>query len=479
MALFGQDRPDPAIQQLGGTLGDLITGGPRRRAEEGYLPRLQQNWDSFHALNRARISRAQANAREGLNPALVQRALGGDQAALGELGALTMGMATGQPNLSTFTGGAKDIAGMTMDRQIGEALALGDLPTAQRLSAVKTDRVLPELGANGGLVFTPVDGSTSLTPLGESELRTDDALVRQRQAGAASNYATADATRRRVGIAEQQFALERAGQWNPSGSKPAAGNRVFTFFEGGRQTSAPSPDGQHYFRPDGTLAPMPPSAVEITGSTAVAELQRDNIRSELDSVLGELGSTTPAPGVDPYARAVSTISGPLDAGLGRAATYVAGLAGDDYRRPQREAESYVDNVNQMVKSTLVNNPRFPQFEQRIVDRLLPGAGMSEGQQMARANELRRVLQNQIEQKRMDIGAADPVEARRINQDIRQITQILRYMNQGPASTRSGVQPSGAGVRVPVSRSARPQPLGEPQTPSGAAIDDLLSKYGVR
>lgn len=319
---------------------------------------------------------------------------------------------------------------------------LADGPVA--LGDVRGDMAIADRFAEGG-------GGMTVTPLGESRINRD-------RAAAASSYATANNANVRSQIAQAQFGLQRAGQWNPSGRQAeSAGNRVFTFFENGRQTTAVSPDGQNVFGTDGQLRPLPPNAVAVTGARAIDELSRNNIRNELDSSLAELGASTPAPGNDPYAKAVNEISGPVASTLGRAATFVSGLAGDGIRQSQRDAESYVNNVNQQVKSTLVNNPRFPQFEQRIVDRLLPGPGMSAGEQVTRANELRRVIANQIDQKRSQLGAADAVEARAINNDIRQLTSIVNYMNQGPASSRSGAQPALGDaprqVRVPVSRNA--------------------------
>ena len=205
MPLFGQDRPVAGAVQLGEVLGDFVTGGPGRRADEAYPKRLKQNFDAFKAYEDARISRAQANAREGMTADLVQRALAGDEAALGELGAVSMGMATGQPNFGTFTRGAKDVAEMELDRQIEEALNNGDAAKASRLSAVKNDKVLPELGAGGKVVFTPVDGSATMTALGDADVAATRALEQQRQAGAGASAATA-------ALRNVQAA---AGGWNP------------------------------------------------------------------------------------------------------------------------------------------------------------------------------------------------------------------------------------------------------------------------
>lgn len=226
MAIYGQGRPDAGAVELGAALSDLFTGGARRRAEVRGTHYLKQKFDAFSAYEDARGKRAEANFQEArvghqgaMTGDLVTRALGGDQSALGELGAAIMGMADGQPNFSTFTGGAKDVASMTIDRNIQQALEAGNVAAARQLSAVKTDRVLPELGDGGGVVFSPIDGGVDITELG-------DATIRQRDASAASSRASAQAALGRLGIAQQQFALQRAGQWNPGGASGSAGGRA-------------------------------------------------------------------------------------------------------------------------------------------------------------------------------------------------------------------------------------------------------------
>lgn len=426
-----QLRPDPNVLRAGGILGDLIGG--RVGTPGVYEDTLKQAYDADYALHRARDQRGQAirslgsadeyermrSQREayaqqlGLNDALYTASLTNPDKVLG-------GLLQGQE----FTNRQGILGAPDWETANRYAMAVDGKPL--QLAGVQGDTVLGNRYVEGGDV-------RGLTPLGEArvdrlgtQMTADRALAGQRSA--AANLSN-------VRAAAGGFA-PRAG-----GGTGAAGNRVFTFFDNGRQITAPSPDGQHYFGPDGNLVQMPPTAVQVPAGQAIPELTRGHIRTEMDRTLGSLESGMPAPGSDPFAQAVDEISGPLASTVGRPATFVTGLGGDSVRRPQRESEAFVDNVNQMVKSTLVNNPRFPQFEQRLVERLLPGPGVSAGQQVARANELRRVLMNQIQQKRSDLAAADPVEARRINQDVRQLSQILGYMNQGPASTRSGRQPA--------------------------------------
>lgn len=218
MALFGQDRPVAGAVELGAVVGDLLTGGADRRAvaQASGPKRMRENFDAFKALEQARASRAQANARDALTADLVQRALTGDQGALGELGATTMQMASGQPNFGTFTSGVQDVATMEIDRQIRDALAQGNTTTARQLSAVKNDKVLPELGAGGDVVFSPVDGSVEITELGASSMELDEARAGQARAAAARSLrppapraTRAPAAPKRMPVQELRFHVER------------------------------------------------------------------------------------------------------------------------------------------------------------------------------------------------------------------------------------------------------------------------------
>lgn len=445
--------PDPRIVQGGRALGELLSG--RGSDSLAYEKGLRAGYDMEYALQRAGRERgrritehSQHLSRSSITPELMGQVALGDSDAQAQLMAYTLSAAQ-TPNIRNLGDYARPHYGANVNAAQA-ALGDGDIAgynqytAASQGDAYQPVRVLGDAFVPDGMTMDAIHAVP--TPVGLSRIEANEALAGQRSA--AANLSNVRAA---------------GGGFAPgsSSSRGAGGNQVFTFFEDGRQTTAVSPDGTHYFTPDGGLVPLPAAAVPLSGARAVDELTRDNIRTGLDQSLGELGASMPAPESDPYAQAVEEISGPLASTVGRAATFVTGLGGDGIRQPQREAETFVDNVNQMVKRTLVNNPRFPQFEQRIVERLLPSSGLSAGQQVTRANELRRVLNNQIEQKRADLGTADPVEARRINGDIRQLTEIVTYMNRGPASTRSGVQLPALGesapprVRVPVSRGAPP------------------------
>lgn len=177
-------------------LGDLLLGGPEQRAQADVPKYYEQasranraGHDALKALEQARIATAQRIARENLPAAIAATpSLAGN----GDLAAAILGMATGQPNLGTFTNGLGDLSEMEMDRQIQEKLDAGDMAGAQRISAVKTDKVLPTLGAGGKVVFAPVTGGVDLTALGDAAVGAENALGTQRLADAGADSALAD-----------------------------------------------------------------------------------------------------------------------------------------------------------------------------------------------------------------------------------------------------------------------------------------------
>lgn len=219
MALFGQDRPDAGAVELGAVLGDLITGGPDRRAQANMPKRMGENFDSFYRFERAGRERARrafeegrARNQAGITADRVQGALAGDQVALGELSASMLGVSQ-NPNLSNVTKGAQDLASMNIDREIRDALESGDVAAARRLSAIKNDRVLPELGKGGDVVFTPLDGSVETTALGESAIALNAARAAQAQAAAARSMRVPagrpPAAPKRMPVQELKFHVER------------------------------------------------------------------------------------------------------------------------------------------------------------------------------------------------------------------------------------------------------------------------------
>lgn len=186
-----------------GVLGDIVTGGANRRAEASYGKHLGESVRGYSELDKARIVRAQANARDALPAAIAGDPVLGQRA---DLASAILGMATGQPNLNTYTSGLGDLGDMEIDRQITDALAAGDQRTARNLSAVKTDKVLPDLGAGGKVVFDPASGDVALTPLGGADVAATEALGAQRRASAGASNA-------RAGLYDTQASV---GGYNPN-----------------------------------------------------------------------------------------------------------------------------------------------------------------------------------------------------------------------------------------------------------------------
>lgn len=69
--------------------------------------------------------------------------------------------------------------------------------------------------------FLPGGGGISTTEQGQADIRQSDA-------SAAASHASATAALGRLGIAQQQFDLQRAGKWNPDGQSGGSGGGAYT-----------------------------------------------------------------------------------------------------------------------------------------------------------------------------------------------------------------------------------------------------------
>lgn len=212
---------DPYL--AGQTLGSLF--GAKDRAYSAEMDR-QQKIEAAKA--EARYKRAQAVLAEGNvsqrgvmnDPALVGRFLAGDTDARNEyLTAATLA----NPNVDIKTLGE---GLQVLYRQAARDKAvLGDAdnPNAELFGVangpVETTKI------SDGVAYSPLGSSSqslNVTPLGE-------AAIGQRNASAASSYASANnsnasaaRTRQGMGIDAAKFGLQRGGQWNPGG-KAAGG----------------------------------------------------------------------------------------------------------------------------------------------------------------------------------------------------------------------------------------------------------------
>ena len=163
------------------TLGDIITGGSRREAEANYPKYLAEAAGYNKALDVAAQERAKRLARDVVGEKY--RVWAASQGLSPEAADLGATYATGgNMNLNTQVAGSERLQDMGFDRLIDEALQAGDQKRAQQLSAVKTDQILPTLGAGGKVVFTPVTGGVELTNLGDAALGAENALAAQRAA---------------------------------------------------------------------------------------------------------------------------------------------------------------------------------------------------------------------------------------------------------------------------------------------------------
>jgi len=107
---------------------------------------------------------------------------------------------------------------------VAEALQ-GNLPAAGAYSLGLAKGPLEMTKIADGVAYNPYGQSgqdLNVTPVGQSTIGQRNASAAASYASANSSNATAQATRGRLGLAQAQFALQRDGRWNPSGSAGSA-----------------------------------------------------------------------------------------------------------------------------------------------------------------------------------------------------------------------------------------------------------------
>lgn len=202
------------------SLGEALAGGGSRdeRAYQGGQTRAAQ---LASLLAGAQIKRDEAMARDQL-----QASIGGVVADPAQANLLATALRGGfdPTKISGYTGAAQE-QGFRGDA-VTRALA-GDWAGANaNLVGVANGPI--ELAAIQGqnLInnrLLPGGGGVSTTEQGRAGMLADAARARASDASAANSFASAARTRQAMGIDGAQFALQRAGQWNPAG-KNAGGN---------------------------------------------------------------------------------------------------------------------------------------------------------------------------------------------------------------------------------------------------------------
>lgn len=191
--------------RAGAALGEAIAGNGR----SAYNDQLGTEYKLAYALEQARQARnarvlgdQNVASRQGLTADLVGRARSGDVGALNELTALGL-TSNEKVDLGTL-GQSQDFA---MRQAVYDRATLGDLAGAGAASLGLTTKPLEMTKIAGDVAFNPYaqpDQNLNVTPLGE-------ASIGQRNASAASSYATAARTRQAMGLDAAKYADQRNG----------------------------------------------------------------------------------------------------------------------------------------------------------------------------------------------------------------------------------------------------------------------------
>lgn len=202
----------------GQALGSALFGNGRA----AYDDQLSREYKHALALEQARQARnarvmgdQNVASRQGLTAELIGRARAGDVDALNRLTAYGL-TSNEKVDLGTL-GQSQDFA---MRQAVYDRATLGDLAGAGAASLGLTTKPLEMTKIAGDVAYNPYaqsDQTVNVTPLG-------DATIGQRNASAASSYASANnsnasaaRTRQAAGIDAAEFGLKRSGQWNPGG----------------------------------------------------------------------------------------------------------------------------------------------------------------------------------------------------------------------------------------------------------------------
>ncbi len=191
-------------------LGRALAGG--MNTDDAYMRGQSRAAQVDRLIADARIKKSEAEARANMPGALVKLNAPADLATLFAAGIDPRQLSgyTGDLQEQGFRGDAASRA-LAGDWGGANAALMGIANGPQQLAKIEGQNLL-------GNVFLEGGGGVTTTEQGRASIAANAARARASDASAASSYASADSTRRRAAIAENQFALQRAGQWNPGGA---------------------------------------------------------------------------------------------------------------------------------------------------------------------------------------------------------------------------------------------------------------------
>ncbi|WP_125359713.1 hypothetical protein [Stenotrophomonas sp. 278] len=207
-------------QRAGAAIGAALFGNGR----EAYNDQLSQEYKIAYALEQARKARSDrmigdqnVASRQGLTPELVGRARAGDVDALNELTALGL-----TSNANVDMGVLGDTQSFAFRQAARERAVLGDQVGANAELFGLANGPVDTTKISDGVAYNPLGASSqdlNVTPLGE-------ATIRQRDASAASSYATAARTRQATGLDMAKFNRGGGGTLGDRPAKPPTAAQV-------------------------------------------------------------------------------------------------------------------------------------------------------------------------------------------------------------------------------------------------------------
>lgn len=230
-------------------------------------------------LSQAQIKRDQVLARQDLESKLTAAGNAPDQAGLlatalrGGFNPKEISGYTGDLQEQGFRGDAVQRA-LAGDWNGANANLAGVASGPVALAAVEGQNLINNRYLAGG-------GGISTTEQGQAGIKADAARAAASYASANSSNAAAQAALGRLGIAQQQFALERAGQWNPSGRVAGASGGAGAAAAPGKLTEGQSKDVLYFTRGNEANKLLQ----TLGGNLTAGGGQQGAIRGSLDAVL--------------------------------------------------------------------------------------------------------------------------------------------------------------------------------------------------
>lgn len=402
-------------------LGELLGGG---RDDSAFRARMQQNIGMGREELALRRAADEMQARQALGDALAGFGYTPEQAQAAHL-AVRAGV---DPRRLTGARGhlqEQELRGLASGagiRRWGE-----DNPNAYLVGLAPGPVALPMQMGTGAFVsdrFAPAEEVT-LSPLGEAAVG-----LTQARTGAA---------RAQQFASEQRGELARAKRERPqdfSSATRGGGAAVYRFRnpETGLVEDAVSADGRTYRDQSGNVRQLPPESISLSQAAGATSLALESAGQAWMPIAEEL-TQQPAQGETYLEQQVRAASGPFTRiGLSPIVSGAAEFAGMGPSQQSIGAETYLEQIQQELKSAIGNNPRHPQWQEILTRGLIPrGTAFNIERNIARANQIHQLTLSELSEVLREARMTrDPARRRALDAQANRLINVVKKIEQGPS-----------------------------------------------